>query len=242
VESANLKEQIKKLKQLQIVDKEIYALREEKDKLPEELKLQQDIFEGKKEVLAQIEAKYTNLLKEKKDKELQLGSKEENIQKLQAQLYSLKTNKEYSAMLHEIEAAKADKSIFEDQILSLLEEMDKIEEQKKQEKDKLAKEEAVYLAAKKKIEDRIKEIEARINQLEAERKRAAEGIQPRIFAQYERILKNRQGLAIVNVVENACQGCFMNVTHQIVNEIKMYDKIVTCPACQRILYLEEDVG
>ncbi len=111
-----------------MLDKELYALREEKNILPEEIKKKEAFFEEKKRALAAVEQQYADLLKQKKDEELQLGSKEENIRKLQSQLHSLKTNKEYAAMLHEIEAAKADKSSFEDKILNLLEQMDAVKE------------------------------------------------------------------------------------------------------------------
>ncbi|MCM8779694.1 MAG: C4-type zinc ribbon domain-containing protein [Candidatus Omnitrophica bacterium] len=240
MEKINLKEQILKLKELQVVDKEIYGLLEEKGRLPEEIAAKDTAFEEKKKPLLAIEEELKDLLKQKKDKELELGSKEESIKKLQSQLYSLKTNKEYTAMLSEIEAAKADKSVLEDKILLILEGFDRIRQEEAKEKEKFAQEESAYKEEKKKIEDRIKEIEQRLAVLEAQRANLSQGIDKKILSQYERILKNRQGLALVAVRNNSCQGCFMNVTHQVVNEIKMYDKIVTCGACQRILYLEDE--
>ena len=240
MEKINLKDQILKLKQLQVLDKEIYVLLDEKEKLPKELQEKESEFEEKKKSLLSIEEKHKELLKQKKDKELQLGTKEEEIKKMQSQLYSLKTNKEYSAMLQQIEGAKADRSTLEDGILVILEDIDKAKEEETKEKEKLAKEETVFNTEKKKVEDRIKEIEQRVVQLEAQRKNSSEGIDAKILAQYERILKNREGMALAPVANLSCQGCFMNVSHQVVNEIKMYDKIVTCGACQRILYLEDE--
>ena len=225
-----------------MVDKEIYALLDEKEKLPKELEAKESEFEEKKKSLLAIEETYKDLLKQKKDKELQLGTREEEIKKLQSQLYSLKTNKEYSAMLQQIEGAKADKSALEDQILLLLEGVDRVKEEESRVKERLAKEEAVFKEEKKKIEDRIKEVEQRVAQLESQRKIAMQGIDLKILAQYERILKGRQGMALAAVADFSCQGCFMNITHQVINEIKMYDKIVTCGACQRILYLEDESG
>ncbi|MCM8770939.1 MAG: C4-type zinc ribbon domain-containing protein [Candidatus Omnitrophica bacterium] len=223
-----------------MVDKELYALRDEKEELPKKLEAKEREFEEKKESLLKIEEKYKDLLKQKKDKELQLATKEESIKKLQAQLYTLKTNKEYTAMLVEIEGAKADKSALEDEILAILENVDKVKEEEAKEKEKLSREESVFKEEKKKIEERIKEIEQRIAQLEAQRKIFSAGIDAKILAQYERILKNRQGMALAAVVNYSCQGCFMNVTHQIINEIKMYERLVTCGVCQRILYLEDE--
>jgi len=222
------------------VDKEIYALLDEKEKLPKELQAKELEFEEKKKSLLAIEETYKDLLKQKKDKELQLGTKEEEIKKLQSQLYSLKTNKEYSTMLQQIESAKADRSALEDKILVILEGVDRAKEEESREKERLAQEEIIFKAEKKKIEDKVKEIEQKIAQLDVQRKVALQGIDAKMLAQYERILKGRQGMALAPVANSSCQGCFMNVTHQVINEIKMYDQVVTCGACQRILYLEDD--
>ena len=240
MEKINLKEQILKLKDLQVVDKEIYVLLEEKNRLPKEIAEKDADFQEKKKALLSIEEQLKDLLKQKKDKELELATKEESIKKLQSQLYLLKTNKEYAAMLSEIEGGKADKSVLEDKILVILEGFDRVRQEEEKAKEKLSQEETVYKQEKRKFEDRIKEIEQKVAQLEAQRNNFSQGIDQKILAQYERILKNRQGLALAAVANLSCQGCFMNVTHQVVNEIKMYDKIVTCGACQRILYLEDE--
>ena len=49
------------------------------------------------------------------------------------------------------------------------------------------------------------------------------------------------GLALVAVKDSSCQGCFIGVTPQVINEIKMQDKIVICESCARMLYIEEDL-
>ena len=48
-------------------------------------------------------------------------------------------------------------------------------------------------------------------------------------------------LAVVAVIKGVCQGCFMNVPPQVVNLIKMYDNLVICEVCQRILYIEDEL-
>lgn len=236
----DLKTQISGLIKLQTIDSEIYTLRYEKESKPEEIKNLETAFQQKKQHLADLEKIALDLQKQRKEKELELGSKEEGIKKLQTQLYTLKTNKEYQAMLQEIEGAKADASIIEDKILELLEQADKTKKDVEQEKQKLQAEEKMFLEEKKKIEDRIKEIDDRLSQLEAQRKQALPEIDPKILAQYERILSNRDGLAIVSVKNNSCQGCNMFVPPQMINLIRMYERIVTCEVCNRILYIEDE--
>lgn len=235
----DLKTQIDNLVKLQTIDSEIYALKYEKEGRPQEIKTLESDFEAKKQHLADLEKNSLDLQKQRKEKELELAGKEENAKKLQTQLYSLKTNKEYQTMLQQIQDVKADNSVIEDKVLELFDKFDKIKSEIEQEKQKLKEEEKVFNEKKKKIEDRIKEIDDRLTQLEAERKQAIVDIEPKILSQYERILNNRDGLAIVNVKDDSCGGCNMFVPPQVINLIKMYERIITCEICNRILYIEE---
>lgn len=238
--TVDLKAQTNGLVKLQTIDSEIYALRYEKESKPQEIKVLETSFEQKKQHLANLEKTALDLLKQRKEKELELASKEESMKKLQTQLYSLKTNKEYQAMLQQMNDGKADASVIEDKILQLLEQGDKIKNDIEQERQKLKEEEKVFLGHKKKLEDRIKEIEERLAQLEAQREQVIPEIDHKIRAQYERILTNRDGLAIVGVKNNTCQGCNMFVPPQVINLIKMYERIITCEVCNRMLYIEEN--
>lgn len=242
MQSLGLKEQISKLLDLQAVDSQIYALNEEKNAKPQEIKALEGSFEQKKESLKLSEKKLQDCISQRKAKELELASKEDSAKKLQTQLYQLKTNKEYAAMLKEIEGVKADASLLEDEILKVLDSIDKEKENIEKEKQSFSKEEERFKQEKAKIQTRIKEIEGLLSQLEAQRKNLAQGIEPRILSQYERILKNRDGLAIVKVRNSACQGCNMSLPPQVINMIKMYERIINCEVCQRILYLEEDIS
>lgn len=237
--TVDLKTQISNLVNLQTIDSEIYSLRNEKESKPAEIKAMEATFEEKKKYLAELEKNLLDLQKQRKEKELELASKEESNKKLQAQLYSLKTNKEYQAMLQQIQDAKADASVIEDKILQLFDQADSIKIETEREKQKLKEEEKAFLDQKKKVEDRVKEIDDRLAQLDAQRKQAVLEIDPKILSQYERILKSRDGLAIVTAKDNSCQGCNMFVPPQVINLIKMYEHIVTCEMCNRILYIEE---
>jgi len=241
-ETLNIKEQIKQLVSLQDVDGKIYALKTAKDELPQEIASLQKSFEEKKAHLNSLEDRSKALAVRRKEKELELSSQEENVKKLNSQLFSLKTNKEYQTMLEQIAGGKADNSVREEEILKIMDEQDVIKAETTKEKARLSEEEKKFLEQKKKVEERVKELEVAINDLTAKGKQIIPFIDKRIYAIYERILKALNGLALVKVDNKyTCQGCFISVTSQVVNEIKMLDKLVTCESCARILYLEEDL-
>ncbi len=238
--SVDLKSQILSLIAMQKLDSEIFSLKAEKLAMPEHLKALEAAFEEKKQGLAALEKKLLDFQKTRKDKELELASKEEGIKKLQTQLYSLKTNKEYQTMLQQIADAKADGSVIEDKILQCFEDAEKVSKEIDNEKLRLKEEEKVTVQQKKEISDRSKIIDDRLSQLEAERIQLVPQVDAKIFSQYERILLNREGLAIVPVEDDSCSGCNMAVPPQVINLIKMYDRLVTCEVCNRILCIEEN--
>jgi len=238
--AVDLKSQLTELVHLQTVDSEIYILQNEKDLKPKEIQAIDAAFEEKKKHLASLEETLLNIQKQRKDKELELASKEESRKKLETQLYQLKTNKEYQVMLQQIQDAKADASVIEDQVLGLFDQADKTKNEIGQEKEKLQAEEKVFGEQKGRIQNRIKEIDERIAQLESQRKQITPALDKKILAQYERILFNRDGLAIVSVKGTSCGGCNMFVPPQSVNLIRMYERIITCEVCNRMLYVENN--
>jgi len=235
----NLKAQLDSLIKLQEVDSEIYALGNEKTAKPFEIKTIESFFETKKQDLVNLENQSLELKKKRKEKELELASNTEAVKKLQGQLYSLKTNKEFQTMQQQIADTKADGSVIEENILISYEESDKIKAQIDQENLKLKEEEKIFLDKKNKIHERIKEIDSRLVELEAQRKQIIPCIDQKMLLEYERILHSREGLAIVTIKDNSCGGCHMLLPPQVINLIKMYENIITCEVCNRILFLKE---
>jgi predicted nucleic acid-binding Zn-ribbon protein len=241
VTSVSIKEQLKKLVELQKIDFDVYALKRDLDEKPakvEELKAQ---FETKKLTLKQLEDKLKTLQVDQKNFELDLKQKEDLISKADQSLGVLKTNKEYQAKLYEIESFKADKSIIEEKLLLMFDEVEAARKKIDQEKAVVSSEEKKYLAEKKIVDDEVAVIKDRVLVLESQRNQLTPGVHPDFFHRYEKILQNKDGLAIVPIKNQACGGCFMHVTEQLFNAIKMHDQIVYCDQCARMLYLEDDL-
>lgn len=240
MQKVNVEEQLSQLMKLQALDTQLYRLRrdrEAKPKLIEELKARRNEEEA---AVKAIEEKLKANQIKRKQMELDLSSKEDGIKKLQTQLYQLKTNKEYQTMQHEIEGQKADNSRIEDGILTLMEEAENLNRD-------LAKEKTLFGDAEKHLNEDKKEIEAEIaslggsiSALEAQRNEITALVDKKVLAHYEKVLANRDGVALSAVKSHSCQGCFMNLPPQVINEIKMKDKMVTCESCARILYIENE--
>ena len=235
------KDQIKVLVDLQKNDGRIYELREELKEKPAMVEALKNEFEETKARLYELEEKLKQSQVERKGLEVELQGKEDGITKANAQLSDIKTNKEYTAKIKEIESMKADKSLFEEKILESFDKGDAIVAEIDKEKAKVAEEEKKYLAKKAEVEQETKQTEVTIKDLEAKKKEVLPNADPKLLELYEKLIEYKQGQAIVPVAANSCGGCHMNVTPQTINKIKMYDEHVQCEFCNRILYLEDDL-
>lgn len=236
----SIKDQIHRLVELQKIDSEIYDLKtqfQEKPVVVGDLKKE---FESKKARLQVLEEKMKVIQAKRKGTELDLKGKEDAIAKANTQLFELKTNKEYTAKLTEIEHIKADKSILEEKVLLSFDESDRLAGDTAAERDRVAEEEKTYLQKKKEVDEEIRVINERIKALEGRRKELIPGVNTAILPRYEQLIDRRQGLAIVQVISgNECGGCHMDVTMQQINAIKIGEGFVHCEFCNRILYLED---
>ena len=57
---------------------------------------------------------------------------------------------------------------------------------------------------------------------------------------YQRLLKNKDGQAVVAARNFSCTGCYMTLTQNSINYLMGDSALVRCHSCGRILYLEEE--
>ncbi len=241
VASQNLKDQIRKLVELQVLDEEIFRFKRELRDKPAQLEALKTEFESKKVKLKGLEDKLKALQLIGKELELDLKVKEEAIARADASLTLLKTNKEYQARLLEIENMKADKSVVEEKILLGYDELDAAKKSLDEERATVVQYEKEFNAQKKQVDDDVAVIGDRLKVKASQRARIAPEVRPDYLSRYERVLNNKDGLGIVKVVYHTCGGCFMHLTEQVLNELKKYEQIIACDMCARILYLAEDL-
>ncbi len=241
VADQNLKDQIRKLVELQVMDEEIFRFKRELREKPADLEILKAEFESKKVKLKALEDKLKAIQVVQKELELELKIKEEGISKADASLALLKTNKEYQARLLEIENLKADKSVVEEKILLGFDQVDAARKAMDVEKAAVVQYEKEFSAKKKQVEDDVALINDQLKVKESQRARIAPEVRPDYLSRYERILNNKDGLGIVKVVDHTCGGCFMHLTEQVLNELKKYEQIIACDTCARILYLADEL-
>ncbi len=235
----NLEEQIKLLVELQGLDTHIFRIEDELESIPERIKMMEEEFKETTANLKKLEDGVKALQLKRKEREGDLESKEGTIKKYQTQMYQVKTNKEYSALQDEIGRVKADNSLIEEEVIKLLDQIDGENKEIGKEKEFLKQEESKLNEEKKRLNEEAARIKTELGNLKTQRAELALKVDKDILKKYERIIKNRDGLAVVPVANESCQGCFRIMPPQVINEIKMKSDLIVCENCTRILYIEE---
>ncbi len=226
------------LRQLQTVDTQLHRLRHEQRQKPLELEQVKQKVAAQQTAVRAVEDRLKTVQLRHKEKEMELSTREAGVKKLQGQLFQVKTNKEYTAMQHEIDQHKADISLLEEAILTLLEHIDQAKQELAAQSAILSKEQAALKQEEARVEQELAAIRQQISMLEQQRQAVTPGVQREALTLYERILASRDGLALVPLLESSCGGCHMVQPPQIVNEVHLKSHLVTCESCSRILYLE----
>jgi predicted nucleic acid-binding Zn-ribbon protein len=182
-----------------------------------------------KDKMSQNQKKRRDLENEVKDMKVQIG-------KYKRQLNEVKTNKEYTALLHEIEETQHKVDTLEETIIAEMLAADDVEEDIKTALHRQGQEEEVLKKEKIVLDEKMKETEARFAALNKER----EVLLPRIPCEqlrlYEAIFQKKGGTALSPVTGDFCAMCHMRVRPQMLNEIRDKTKVILCEACGRILY------
>ena len=239
-EELSVQEELKLLRELQKLDLQLQDLRNRLDQVPHQVSELDQALDENRGVLSGAQAIVEEQQREQRQTESEVGSLREQLSKYKTQLMGVKTNKEYQAMIHEIEAIQQQIETKEDQILELMMAAeDRLAEARTLEKE--------FQARDKELRQSRTEAEAfsaqavkEIDSLDQERERLVGAVPPVRLRQYERIFGARGGRAISPIIDGSCQVCFVVLRKQLIAEVKTSVRIATCEACNRILYYDAD--
>lgn len=211
------------------IDNDIKAEQEELDQRIAELEQRQNR-------IGEQEARITELEKERRTLEDEMSDKIAHVKERQSKMMQVQTSREQTALLKEIEDAKKNAKENEDKIVAIMEEVERLNASMTEEKNLLKAEKELLTEAREKVSGAIDDLNKGKKTKLNRREKQAEAINGSMIRKYELLRSRRNGLAIVNVLQGVCQGCFMNLPPQQFNRLLRGDQILECPSCQRLLY------
>ncbi len=228
--------------QLQQIDSKIRAIQRTIEDVPGKITEVESPLQESQNVLNRIKQQYEAFEKKKREKERALEDINDKINKLKMRTGEIKTNKEYQALLKEIKAVEDARSSIEDDILSAMEDADTLGKQIKTEEQNYRANKEKVEALKKDIENEKSETEKELLKVQGIREKVIEAVDSEVYDQYFMLLEICGGLAVIEVKDEICQGCNMNIPPQLFVELKKNEEIYNCPHCRRIIFYKNSTS
>jgi uncharacterized protein len=235
-----MREQIEDLVKLQQIETETVQIKsalnnvsKRLDDLDSGVKSFEKTIEGQERIINELKKQYRD-----HESDVQLNLEKE--QKIQAKLRSVKNNKEYQALLKEVEDVRGKNSEIEDEMIEFLDLMDTTEKIIATKKDEYINIFERAKSEKENIKERAKIRKKRLAELDVETMEVSKLVAPELLKRYF-IIKEQTpgGLAVVLVKDAVCHGCNVNIPPQLYNELFRCDSLRFCPNCQRIIYIKD---
>jgi predicted nucleic acid-binding Zn-ribbon protein len=197
-----------------------------------------------------LETAVEEAAKERRAAEAETADAQEKLKKYQQQINRVSTQREYGALLQEIDTVKSQIAESEEKGLSSLEraelaqkELDAKREGFRELNERYSAELARWEAEKPGVARQMDELQTLVIELRAK-------LPKPMASQFERILERYPGGALASVRliarpgkaqrEWHCAACNYRVRPQSIVEIRNGSSLVQCDSCKRILYLEAE--
>jgi predicted nucleic acid-binding Zn-ribbon protein len=203
--------------------------------LPAEAAARDEELAARREEFDKLQRGFEHAQRERRTLEASVDDKTQLLGKYRAQLDSVKTNKEYQSLQHEIAVARENISRAEDKLLELLDDVEKTQRVIDESRRALEQIEADVAGANQEAKARITDVEVQLVEVEEKRKRLIPSVSQPVRAEYTRLFERYGGNAFAAAAAGVCRGCFVNVPAQVVAELRAGGRLYRCESCGRFI-------
>lgn len=235
-----MQEQMELLKELQEIDQELSKVRQSGKELETERSALNADVERVQGMVDSLAADGEALRSQRRELTQALVLEQENVKKAESRLPTIKTQKEYVAVLKEIDTAKKMNKDIEDQIRAKDGEIEVLKKEQEEKEGELA-------SLREKVDSRQGEIAAVLAeyaQTESEkgsqRDVLLKDLPVQLRKRYQLLFDRRGGMAVVEARNGACLGCNMHLPPQLFNSLFQTQEIQSCPHCNRLLFVSSN--
>ena len=236
------RDKLKSLEELQTIDLKIRDLALAAEKHPQRLKQIDQEKAQAKALLDGLRGKLAENERARRQQNEMHGLEQEKVRKWEGRLSELKTPREYAALARELDIAKKTNQTADLELKRLATEYEDLKTQATQAEAALAEKEQVAAREGKEIEGLLAAVQEQVKALEEQRLGAVAACERALVSKYEKIRKQRGGVAVAPVVGGTCKGCQMNIPPHMANLLRTGREIQTCPSCHRFIYAVDPVA
>jgi predicted nucleic acid-binding Zn-ribbon protein len=198
--------------------------------------------------IAAVEEAAEEATRERRKAEAAIQDAAEKLKHYQQQISLVRTQREYSALLTEIDTVKASIKTLEEQALGGMEGYEEAQRRLQEERAAFAELDQQYRDALTRWEQERPGVEQQAETLRAEVRQLREEIPKGTLALFDRVHERRQGDAVAALRKSGtgaaqiwhCAACNYRVRLQVVTEIRSRGSLVQCEGCRRFLHVEEE--
>lgn len=224
--------------------------KEQLDGVPESMRELHDEHQERSGAIESLRAQIQEAELGRRASEAAADDVQVRLDRFQQHVNQVSTQREYGTLLSEIDGAKAELSVHEEEALAAIERSDEASSEIEEMKESFDELDGRYQEALKEWELRKPSVAKELEELEAELRQLNETIAPNLMSRFERLFDRMDGeaLASISKVEKTarapsvwhCANCNYRVRPQVVVDIRKNGNLHQCESCQRFLFWQDD--
>ncbi len=232
------RDQLLRLLRIQELALEIRGAVKTVEDAPRKLEENEARFRERNAQYVAIKDQHDEVERDRTDRTEQLGELEHHRDKSMVDLMKVKNQREYAAMLKEIDTVKAEIAGHEEAILRDMEGLEKLTEDLQSHAEHIKKEREVVAEERREVESDVEAARTKVEELTGERKGIESDLPPRLVQTVRGLELRRQGVFLAKADNGTCLSCFVRIRPQVFQEIKLASALHPCGSCRRYLYHE----
>lgn len=232
-----MQEKMEILRELQELDQELNQKRFGRKQLAGEQSEIEVELSKIQEMVDELKGNVAVLDAQRRDLSQDLLIEEGNIDKAENRLPTIKTQREYVAVLKEVDTAKKLNKDIQDKIAALDLQIESLNKECQEKEDELSQMQEQVQARQQEIAAALADCDTVLGEGDGRRDDFLDQLPASLRKRYETLLDRRAGIAVVEARQETCCGCNMNLPPQLFNSLYTTKEILVCPHCNRMLYL-----
>lgn len=236
-----MKSELGTLVELQKTDTRIRQLNENIKTADERRAILEEEFEKHASSIREIQNKRDEARAKKAEHEASIAESKTGLERANRNLKVAEDSQMYEAAMREIDVLDKQISKYETGILECMETVEEAEKVLEERAEEVKNLDSDWEAKQAKFDKKLSKDKREFNKLTKERNAVSAEVSPRLAAVYNRLVtRSRDGIAVAEVIEEACSACFMKLRKQMVVDLRTTEGIFTCENCTKILYITHE--
>ena len=229
---------IKDLLILQERDQKLLSIARDLEKIPKDEARASGLLAGDQALVSKAVDSLRQCEVATKKIELDIATRRNTILRLKQQQFETRKNEEFTALGNEVIRYEKEIDALETQELELMEDADGLRQKVSEAEAQLARSQGLVNDDLNDLQQKKQQLLIRRDELSSERIQLTGVIDTDVLSLYERLMKTKNGTAVVQVINGLCTGCHMKLVPTTLVKVMAAQELTQCENCGRMLYPE----